>query len=277
MQVEKKLKDPTFWEIEKLRQEVENLQREKADLEILLETTTIHADSVESLLHEANKQLQAEIIERRRTEVALKAAQAELQSLLAMVTRDKTDLEILLQMTTEHGDMVENFLYDQCIRDPLTNLFNRRYLENSLEREIYCAQRLAQPLGIVTIDIDYFKHYNDTFGHEAGDVVLRELSLFLQQNIRPSDIACRYGGEEFVLILPKTSLQDVQQIAEHLRQGVKSLHLEHLHHPLDGITISLGIACFPEHGQTIPDLLQAADMALYRAKALGRDRLCVSA
>lgn len=277
MPIKDQIKERLVGEIEKLRQELENVKREKSDLEILLETTTIHADAVESLLHEANKQLQAEIIERRRTEVALKAAQTELQSLLTIVTRDKTDLEILLQMTTEHGDMVENLLYDQCIRDPLTNLFNRRYLEASLKREIYSAKRLAQPLAIVTIDIDHFKRYNDTFGHDAGDAVLQKISSFLQKNIRPSDIACRYGGEEFVLIFPKTSLKDVRQIAENLRQGVKSLQLEHLYHPINAIAISLGVACFPEHGKTISALLQAADMALYRAKELGRDRVCVSA
>ncbi len=164
-------------------------------------------------------------------------------------------------------------LQQQSIRDPLTGLFNRRYLEESLERELHRARRTEQPLGICMIDVDHFKNFNDTFGHEAGDAVLRELGLFLQQNIRGSDIACRYGGEELTLILPDASLEDTKKRAEYLRENVKLLWLEHRRQPLGSITISIGVASFPQQGHSMEGLIRAADMALYRAKKEGRDRV----
>lgn len=267
-------------EIEKLRLEVDTLKREKADLEILLETTTAHADHIVEMLqatslqlHESNKQLQAEIAERQRTEAALRASQTELQSLLAVVSRDKADLEIMLETATQHGDLIEELLHNQCIRDSLTGLFNRRFVGDFLERELNRSLREQQALGVIMFDIDHFKRFNDTFGHDAGDIVLAEVGRFLQQNIFNSDIACRYGGEEFMLILPETDLEDTKQRAEQLRDGIKHLKLEYLHQPLGGITISLGVACFPEHATTDAELIQVADVALYRAKALGRDRV----
>lgn len=164
-------------------------------------------------------------------------------------------------------------LQNQSIRDPLTGLFNRRYMEESLEREIYRCDRACVPLSIIMIDIDHFKRFNDRFGHEAGDTVLRELGLFLQKHIRGSDIPCRYGGEELTLILPETSLDIVQQRAEQLRQGVKHLMVLYRNQQLDAIALSLGVACFPEHGLTGEAVLAAADAALYHAKAQGRDRV----
>lgn len=164
-------------------------------------------------------------------------------------------------------------LKQESIHDPLTNLFNRRYMEESLTREIHRAFRQKQSLGVIMIDIDHFKRFNDSFGHEAGDAVLRELGSFLQQNIRNSDIACRYGGEELLLILPEASLEDTRQRAEQLREGVKCLKVEHRRQTLDSITISVGVACFPEHGLTGEVVIRAADAALYQAKREGRDRI----
>lgn len=280
MQDEEPSREKLLEEIEKLRLEVETLKREKADLEILLDTTTAHADHIVEMLHatslqlqESNKQLKAEIAERLRTEAALRASQTELQSLLAIVSRDKADLEIMLETATQHGDLIEELLHNQCIRDSLTGLFNRRFIDDFLERELNRSLREQQALGVIMFDIDHFKHFNDTFGHDAGDIVLAEVGRFLQQNIYNSDIACRYGGEEFMLILPETNLEDTKQRAEQLRDGIKHLNLEYLHQPLGGITISLGVACFPEHGTTGAALIQVADVALYRAKALGRDRV----
>ncbi len=164
-------------------------------------------------------------------------------------------------------------LQQQSIRDPLTGLFNRRYLEESLERELNRAERKQQSLGVIMLDVDHFKRFNDTFGHEAGDAVLRELGIFLQKHIRVSDIACRYGGEELTLILPEASLEDTMERAEKLRQGVKYLNVHYRRQPLGGITLSLGIAMFPQHGLTSESVIRAADVALYRAKAAGRDRV----
>jgi len=166
-------------------------------------------------------------------------------------------------------------LQHQSIRDPLTGLFNRRYLEESLEREIHRAARNKQTLGVIMLDVDHFKRFNDTFGHDAGDVVLRELGLFLKKNIRGGDIACRYGGEEFTLIMPEVSWQDIQIRTEQMRQEVKRLNLQHQGQPLGAITLSLGVAIYPEHGSTREVVIQSADAALYRAKKEGRDRICL--
>lgn len=164
-------------------------------------------------------------------------------------------------------------LKNQSIRDPLTGLFNRRYLEESLERELYRAERQKHSVGIIMLDIDHFKHFNDTFGHEAGDTLLQELAVFLQGSIRGSDIACRYGGEEFTLILPEASLQVTQQRAEQLREGVKHLHVQYRRQPLGMISLSLGVAIFPLHGLNAATVVREADAALYRAKQEGRDRV----
>jgi diguanylate cyclase (GGDEF)-like protein/PAS domain S-box-containing protein len=163
----------------------------------------------------------------------------------------------------------------QSIRDPLTGLYNRRYLHEALVREIRRAVRYQHQVVLIMLDIDEFKIYNDSFGHEAGDAVLRMLSEFLLGNIRGGDIVCRYGGDEIVLILPEVSLEDGRRRAEQLREGVKNLELTVNGHLLDEFTISLGVASFPEHGLTAETLLRAADAALYQAKDNGRDYVAV--
>jgi len=166
-------------------------------------------------------------------------------------------------------------LRSQSIRDPLTGLFNRRYLEESLDRELCGAARKQRPLAVIMLDLDHFKRFNDTFGHEAGDVVLREVGKLLQRNLRGEDIACRYGGEEFVLILVEAPIEAARQRAEQIRADVKQLIVEHAGQTFGAVTLSLGIAAFPEDGQTSNGLVNAADQALYRAKAAGRDRVVV--
>jgi diguanylate cyclase (GGDEF)-like protein len=164
-------------------------------------------------------------------------------------------------------------LREQSIRDPLTGLFNRRYMEDSLQREVSRVTRQLHPLGIIMIDIDHFKRFNDTHGHSAGDTLLQSLGQFLQSHIRDKDVACRYGGEEFILIIPDVSLEVVQQRAEYLRQQVKQLQVRSAGQMNTGITLSMGIAMYPEHGRTMEAVLHAADGALYRAKQEGRDRV----
>lgn len=167
-------------------------------------------------------------------------------------------------------------LRHQAIRDPLTNLYNRRYMGETLGRELKRAERKRTQLGVIMLDIDHFKRFNDTFGHEAGDIILRELGNFFQTHIREEDIACRYGGEEFTLILPDSSLVDICKRAEDLREGIKQLNARYNGMTLGAITLSFGISAFPEHGETSEGLLRAADQALYRAKAEGRDRVVVA-
>ena len=167
-------------------------------------------------------------------------------------------------------------LRSQAIRDPLTGLYNRRYMEGSLEREVRRAERNQRSIGIIMIDLDHFKKLNDTLGHDAGDTVLREVGAFLQTHIRGEDIACRYGGEEFTLILPEVTLEVTRERAEQLRTEFKQLDLRHRYQSFGIITLSLGVAVFPQHGSTAPAVMRAADSALYRAKETGRDRVVIS-
>jgi diguanylate cyclase (GGDEF)-like protein len=167
-------------------------------------------------------------------------------------------------------------LRSQAIRDPLTGLFNRRYMEESLERELRRSQRKGVPLGIVMMDIDHFKHFNDNFGHAAGDYLLRELGVFLKTLVRGEDIASRYGGEEFIVVFPETSLEETVQRAEQVRQDVKNLKLSEQFPKNEGVTMSLGVAVFPQHGTTYEQILKSVDTALYQAKRDGRDRIAVA-
>jgi diguanylate cyclase (GGDEF)-like protein len=167
-------------------------------------------------------------------------------------------------------------LRQQSVRDPLTGLYNRRFLEETLDRELARLERKNLPLSLIMIDVDNFKNFNDTFGHEAGDAVLRDLGGVLQRHVRGGDIACRYGGEEFTIVLPEASLEIGRQRAEMLREAARELRLVHDGKSLGAVTLSLGVACFPEHGRRREHLLQVADAALYEAKNGGRNRVVVS-
>jgi diguanylate cyclase (GGDEF)-like protein len=167
-------------------------------------------------------------------------------------------------------------LRQQSVRDPLTTLFNRRYLEETLEREVRRAARAGGALAVIMLDIDHFKVFNDTFGHDAGDAVLREFGRYLRAQFRGADIACRYGGEEFVLVLPEATLGQAAERAEQLRMGAKHLQVPSHGQPLGAISVSLGVAAYPEHGESSEALLRAADAALLRAKRQERDRVVVA-
>lgn len=167
-------------------------------------------------------------------------------------------------------------LQAQAIRDPLTNLFNRRYLEESLQREVARVKRRGASLGVIMVDLDHFKEFNDAFGHKAGDALLAALATLLKNHIRQEDIACRYGGEEFLMILPETPLTVTVQRAEELRELVSRLKVQFLGQTLGMITASLGVAAFPEHGDDWEELIRTADTALYRAKKEGRNRVVVA-
>ena len=164
----------------------------------------------------------------------------------------------------------------ESIRDPLTNLYNRRYMEESLEREVRRAKRNHTPVGIMMLDIDHFKLFNDTHGHKAGDIVLQELGTILQANIRGGDIACRYGGEEFLLILPDTTLEIAQKRAEELLVQVRDHQIPY-QSALFQITVSIGVAAFSERSPGVQEVINTADKALYQAKARGRDQVVVAA
>ena len=149
-------------------------------------------------------------------------------------------------------------------------------MEETLERELHRAARHQLSLGVVMLDIDHFKDFNDTFGHDAGDAVLRELGVFLQANIRSEDVACRYGGEEFILILPEATLEDTVKRTLKLRDGINALKIQYSGQMLGPITVSQGVASFPDHGASAGQIIRAVDAALYRAKRSGRDRVVVA-
>jgi diguanylate cyclase (GGDEF)-like protein len=158
---------------------------------------------------------------------------------------------------------------EQAIHDALTGLFNRRYLEETLPREVASSRRRNAPMSVILLDIDLFKTVNDTYGHQVGDRTLQALAKLLDASTREGDIACRYGGDEFVLVLPDTALVDAVDKAESLRLKCSSLDQD----GCSGVTISLGVACAPDHGDTGGTILLVADRALYRAKEAGRDQV----
>jgi diguanylate cyclase (GGDEF)-like protein/PAS domain S-box-containing protein len=213
-------------------------------------------------------------------------AQSEALGVLHLMQPDDikmTDTKQRLAITmSEHIAMalsnlrLHETLRSQSIRDPLTGLFNRRFMEESLELEIRRASRNQRPLGMIMIDLDHFKYFNDNFGHEAGDLLLKELGTLLKSNIRGEDIACRYGGEEFTLILPEGTGAVTRQRAEFFREAIQRLDVHFRGHPLGKITASMGVAVFPDHGRTANALVDAADKALYRSKAAGRDKVTLA-
>ena len=164
-------------------------------------------------------------------------------------------------------------LRDQSIRDPLTGLFNRRFMQECLERELLRSTRTNRSLAVIFLDIDHFKRFNDRFGHEAGDEVLRAFGSFLVKHFRGDDVICRYGGEEFAIILPESSARDAANRAEAVRVAVRNIKLTHNGEALDTVSFSAGVAGFPEHGSNAQELLKIADLCLYDAKTRGRDQI----
>jgi diguanylate cyclase (GGDEF)-like protein len=190
------------------------------------------------------------------------------------VARSALDREVIKRLWTEQDMALENQqLRNQSVRDPLTGLYNRRYLEESLTREESRARRSGLPLSMMMIDIDHFKRFNDSYGHAAGDAVLWSVSRCMESMTRPEDILCRFGGEEFVLVMTNTAPAMLRQRAHALRNEIAKLNIEYEHRPIGPITLSIGLATFPDNGGNAYAVLQAADSALYQAKSGGRDRI----
>jgi diguanylate cyclase (GGDEF)-like protein/PAS domain S-box-containing protein len=187
----------------------------------------------------------------------------------ARVLRANEDLRLLVSGLRTSEDV----LRDQATHDPLTGLFNRRYLDDTLARELSLSWRRGSCLSLVILDVDCFKRINDVFGHGAGDMALREIARVLSHNLRKSDIACRYGGEEFALVLPDSNIASTLRRVEEICVRIRSLDLRHDGQLLGLVTMSAGAATAPEHGLTAERLLRAADEALYTAKQAGRDQV----
>ena len=176
------------------------------------------------------------------------------------------------------GIKLRETLRSLSVRDSLTGLFNRHYMEESLQRELANAQRKQRPLALVMMDLDFFKSFNDVFGHDAGDLLLTEVGSLLGSKLRSTDIACRFGGEEFVIIMPDTGLEGAARVAERIRNNVAGSPFR----VSDGkdlltVTISVGVAATLGEGDTPQALLKRADEAVYEAKAQGRNKVCARA
>lgn len=170
----------------------------------------------------------------------------------------------------------EALLRELSTRDHLTGLFNRRYLEETLERELLRAVRKGGALGLIMMDVDDFKRFNDVHGHAMGDAILREVGKLLLGHVRGEDIPCRYGGDEFIIILPDASQPATYERAEYFCEYARQPHFKFEGQTLDAVTLSMGVAVFPEHGSTSDAILRSADSALYRAKHAGRGQVVVA-
>ncbi|AUH73906.1 diguanylate cyclase [Legionella sainthelensi] len=166
----------------------------------------------------------------------------------------------------------ENLRY-QSMRDPLTGLYNRRYLEDFLLKQIHQSERTKSPISLLMLDLDHFKKINDTYGHDAGDFALKELGKILQEDIRVGDIAARYGGEEFIVAFYNTDEKTIKTRAESIREAVSRLQIKYGAQPVGPITISIGVAVYPADGRTTTELIESADKALYFAKTNGKNRI----
>jgi diguanylate cyclase (GGDEF)-like protein/PAS domain S-box-containing protein len=192
--------------------------------------------------------------------------------------RKKAEADLLesqeqLKTRLDHIQSLQEKLREQAIRDPLTGLFNRRYMEETLQREIAQAKRAKETIGLIMVDLDHFKIFNDTMGHSNGDLVLQQLGRLLNRYVREGDIACRYGGEEFLLILPGATKENTLQRAEEFRTMFETLPIEIDEIYQAYVTLSAGVAVFPEDGDSRKRILDNVDQALYRAKDQGRNRV----
>ncbi|UYC11945.1 GGDEF domain-containing protein [Xanthomonas sp. CFBP 8445] len=210
--------------------------------------------------------------------------QGEPLGLIHLSSRDPTVLERLplVEVVAEqlamalHNLQLRQRLRMQSIRDPLTGLYNRRYLEESLLRELARCERREQPLALMMLDLDHFKALNDRLGHAGGDALLAAFGQLLAGLVRPEDIACRYGGEEFTVILPGAAADVAQRRAEQIRAAVADLQVQHQGQVLPPVTVSIGVAAYPDHGGSTEELLRCADAALYRGKRSGRNRVAAA-
>jgi diguanylate cyclase (GGDEF)-like protein len=256
-------------ELECFQPELERLKNENQDLEIALLTSNEHSDLLQEQLYNLGISLTAEVRERQ-------AAQEKLQTLVNAITREKGDLEILVQILMAQGD--ESAEEGEKARiDGLTQIANRRRFDEYLLQEWRRHIRMQQPLSLLICDVDHFKLFNDSYGHQAGDECLKSVAKALNQCFRGGDLVARYGGEEFAMVLPQTNRPGAVQVAERVRAAVAAAVLSHAASPVcDRVTVSIGVACTtpePKGPADARTLIEEADRQLYLAKHRGRNQV----
>lgn len=241
----------------------EDIQSSKEAFRILQKDEYIRYKDL-PLRTKSGKLIRVEFISNVYTEGDGKVIQCNIRD----ITERKLEQDALLK---NHAQ-----LHEMSIRDHLTGVFNRRYMEETLEREILRAKRKQSPLGVIMLDLDHFRQYNNNFGHAAGDVILCEMGKLLTEEVRGGDVSSRIGGDEFIILLPEAAKDVAHKRAALLCEKVRHFQIQFQGKMMEGITISGGVAAFPKDGSTGTELLKAADDALYRAKHEGRDRIILA-
>ncbi len=264
----------TAADLANLQKEIHRLQQENDDLHIALTTIAEHGDMVESLLNDTNVKLKSEILERQR-------AEAKLQTLLSLISREKEDLEIIVETIMQHGDVVDaqwrqklGETAELLNLDSLTQVSNRRHFDIHLVQQWERVTDNQEAIAVILCDIDHFKEFNDFYGHLSGDDCLRRIAKTLSSTLRnPFDLFARYGGEEFAVILPLVSDKAARQIAQRMQASLALLEIPHHRSPTsEFVTMSFGIGrLYPQPGQSPLDIIAQADENLYKAKRQSRN------
>ncbi len=249
-------------ELGRLRRELARLQSENRDLQTALLTSRQQHDQLSATLTATAREREG--------------AEEKLQKLIRAVTREKGDLEILVQILMDQGD--DSAEEGEKARiDGLTQVANRRRFDEYLSHEWGRHMRMQQPLSLLMCDVDHFKLYNDANGHQAGDECLKSVAKAISQCYRTGDLIARYGGEEFALVLPITNTVGAVQVAERVRSALAAAALPHRASPVcERVTVSIGVACAtpqPHGPEDARALIEEADRHLYKAKQLGRNRV----
>ncbi len=252
-----------------MQEEIDRLHRALSDSQNALLTSNEHGDLLQDHLHRLSTSLAAEIRERQK-------ADGKLQSLLDAVTRERGDLEVLVQILMDEGDSYAEE-GEKARIDGLTGIPNRRRLDEFLLKEWDRHKKLQQPLSFLLCDVDYFKCFNDLYGHQAGDECLKKVVKEIKASLRSDDLLARYGGEEFAIVLPHTPAQRAIQIAERVRAAVFAAAIPHGDSKVCGqVTLSIGVACQlqqPQDAACVRTLVEQSDRSLHIAKRLGRNRV----